>query len=469
MESKMQDEVLLERIRQAYSEPLVDFADKQSCEDWSTKRAGVDKSHTPLFTFIMCVYNDMSLFSHAVSSLLQQDFQDWELLIMDNSDSNSDAWSCVENAVSADGRIHGVRSEQNVGWAKGMALLLEEAKGEYVTFLSADDCVLPEALTQVARAAQDGKPDIVWVGNAWVFRKQAGDTELLESQIPECQPYQGGARAKFIVSLLENTYYNAMFHYTRRQFLQENGIDFFSPYYGDCASMTKALCVAERMNLCAEPVYLLTTNTSQTAGYYIWDSGRNVFGKQWELLRQVFEKEDYCDSQKVSYVAARIYDNLVGNIGLLCAGRCRNVYMNPLEKNVEEIVRHLEELLGDRNVKELLSMADATKFAMFLKELGNISGLPDMDLLAHSDSWVYPLLCLAVLGDTLSAEKRLEYVIKLLLDENNTDCIGYPLFEPLLNACTDEVLGANMPKLEAILDKYEKHLLQLQGTFLGKL
>ena len=249
----------------------------------------------------------------------------------------------------------------------------------------------------------------------------------------------------------------------------DNGIDFFSPYYGDCASMTKALCVAESMCACAEPVYLLTTNTSQTAGHYIWDSGRTVFGRQWELLRQVFAEEDYGNSQKVYYVAARIYDNLVGNIGLLCAGRCRDVYMNPLEKKAEEIIGHLEETLEDANVKELLSMADAGKFAMLLGELGKLSAKPDVNLLSFEGNWSYPLLCLAVQGDVLSARERLDYVVTLLLADKNTNCIGYPLFEPLLNECTDEVLGAYMPKLEAVLDKYEKYVLDLKGSILGRL
>lgn len=465
----MQDDNLLERITQAYTESLVDFTDKQSCVCWKKRRGDMDNGMSPLFTFIMCVYNDTSLFSQAVSSLLRQDFQNWELLILDNSDANPDAWLCIENATSADDRIYGVRSQQNVGWAKGMALLLEKAKGEYVTFLSADDCVLPGTLTQVAHLAQEGIPDIIWVGNAWVLKESGKDIELLETQIPEEFSYQGGTHAEMIVRVMENTYYNAMFHYSRRQFLFDNGIDFFSPYYGDCAGMTKALCAAESMRVCAEPVYLLTTNTSQTAGYYIWDSGRTVFGRQWELLRQVFAEEGYRNSKKVYYVAARIYDNLVGNIGLLCSGRCRDKYMNPLEKTTEEIIGHLEETLEDANVKELLSMADAGKFTMFLGELGKLSTRPDVNLASFSGCWSYPLLCLAVLGDTLSSRERLDYVVRLLLAEKNTNCIGYPLFEPLLNECTDEVLGAYMPKLEAVLDKYEAYILDLQGTFLGML
>lgn len=465
----MQDDNLSKRITQAYTESLVDFTDKQSCFNWKEERGGMDNGMSPLFTFIMCVYNDMSLFSQAVSSLLRQDFKNWELLILDNSDTNPDAWLCIENAMLADERIHGVRSQKNVGWAKGMALLLDEAKGEYVTFLSADDCVLPGALMQVAHLAQGGSPDIIWVGNAWVLREPGKGTRILEIQIPEEFSYQGGSRAEAIIRVMEHTYYNSMFHYSRRQFLQDNGIDFFSPYYGDCVGMTKALCAAESMCACAEPVYLLTTNTSQTAGHYIWDSGRMVFGRQWDLLRQVFSEEDYRNSQKVYYAAARIYDNLVGNIGLLCVGRCRDVYMNPLEKTTEEIISHLEETLEDANVKELLSMADAGKFAMLLGELGRLSAQPDVNLLSFDGNWSYPLLCLAVHGDVLTAQERLDYVVRLLLAEKNTNCIGYPLFEPLLNECTDEVLGAYMPKLEAVLDKYEKYVLELKGSFLGRL
>ena len=112
----------------------------------------MDCTKKPLITFAMCTYNDASLLTYSIESLLHQDFKDWELLVLDNSTTSEEPWRILSNYANYDSRIKLSRSEENVGWAKGMSLILEKASGKYATFLAADDFIEEDALSGLAKS-----------------------------------------------------------------------------------------------------------------------------------------------------------------------------------------------------------------------------------------------------------------------------------------------------------------------------
>lgn len=104
------------------------------------------------FSVFMCVYNHTELLQQAINSVLQQSEPSFELLILDNSDHNREkSWQLLTENSKQDLRIRIFQSGENVGWAKGASILLEKAQGKYMTFLAADDFLLPEALAEVKK------------------------------------------------------------------------------------------------------------------------------------------------------------------------------------------------------------------------------------------------------------------------------------------------------------------------------
>src|SRR5262249_39635918 len=92
--------------------------------------------HDPLVSFIVPCYNLGHLLTNCVQSILCQDFEDFEVLIMDNCSTDGTA----EIAQSFnDPRVKHIRNASNLGhirnFNKGMTL----ARGEYVWLVSADD------------------------------------------------------------------------------------------------------------------------------------------------------------------------------------------------------------------------------------------------------------------------------------------------------------------------------------------
>jgi glycosyltransferase involved in cell wall biosynthesis len=69
---------------------------------------------TPILTIGLPVYNGEAYLSKAIRSLLDQDFEDFELIISDNASNDRTEVICKE-AAAQDSRIRYVRSDQNRG------------------------------------------------------------------------------------------------------------------------------------------------------------------------------------------------------------------------------------------------------------------------------------------------------------------------------------------------------------------
>lgn len=109
-------------------------------------------SDRPLFSVIMANYNNSEFIESAVKSLVEQTYDRWELIIVDDCSSDKSV-EMIENLI----RKHPGRSirfevnSQNsgVGYTKGRCVDL--AKGELVGILDPDDELTPEALEKMVQ------------------------------------------------------------------------------------------------------------------------------------------------------------------------------------------------------------------------------------------------------------------------------------------------------------------------------
>lgn len=92
----------------------------------------------------MPAFNAEDFIGEAISSILKQDHLDWELLIL-NDASSDNTESIVESFT--DTRINYFKYEKNEGYLKSSNRLFELAKGDFITFLDADDTCAPDRLS----------------------------------------------------------------------------------------------------------------------------------------------------------------------------------------------------------------------------------------------------------------------------------------------------------------------------------
>ncbi|HEY4124800.1 MAG TPA: glycosyltransferase family A protein, partial [Rhizomicrobium sp.] len=110
---------------------------------------------SPIFSVVIPVFNRAHLLERALSSVLNQSFQDFEIIVVD--DGSKDDPERVVQAI-ADSRIRFVRQE-NMGGGAARNTGIDLAQGRYIAFLDSDDQFLPHHLKAV-KAMLDRGPGL---------------------------------------------------------------------------------------------------------------------------------------------------------------------------------------------------------------------------------------------------------------------------------------------------------------------
>lgn len=95
-----------------------------------------------LVSVVLPVYNGEQYLEEAILSILNQTFNDFELIII-NDGSTDTSLSIIEKYLKIDDRIV-VINQQNKGLARSLNIGLNAAKGEYIARMDADDVALPD-------------------------------------------------------------------------------------------------------------------------------------------------------------------------------------------------------------------------------------------------------------------------------------------------------------------------------------
>ena len=99
-----------------------------------------------LVSVVMPVHNAEKFIEDAIRSVMQQTYQNWELLVVDDASTDS-SMSIVDRLASEDSRIKHVSNDTPTGYpATPRNLAVNMAKGRYIAFLDSDDMWLPDKL-----------------------------------------------------------------------------------------------------------------------------------------------------------------------------------------------------------------------------------------------------------------------------------------------------------------------------------
>ncbi|NET30791.1 MAG: glycosyltransferase family 2 protein [Cyanothece sp. SIO1E1] len=101
----------------------------------------------PTISVVMTVYNTSSYLTNSVESILNQTFEDFEFIIVDDC-STDDSWSILSDYAKRDLRIILQRNQENLGPAQSSNKGLAIAKGEYIARFDSDDVSLPTRLQE---------------------------------------------------------------------------------------------------------------------------------------------------------------------------------------------------------------------------------------------------------------------------------------------------------------------------------
>ena len=112
---------------------------------------------TPKVSVIIPTYNRAHLVGRAIRSVLNQTYQDFEIIVVDDGSTDN-----TEEVVKSfnDPRIRYIRHEENKGAAAARNTGIKAAKGKFIAFQDSDDEWLPKKLEKQMEAFDNASPKV---------------------------------------------------------------------------------------------------------------------------------------------------------------------------------------------------------------------------------------------------------------------------------------------------------------------
>lgn len=231
-------------------------------------------SHKPKISILMSVYNSSNVLKHSINSILNQDFRNFEFLIM-NDGSTDDSYEILHNYSKLDQRIQIFHNSTNLGLTKSLNFLFKKSTGKFIARQDADDVSLTSRLSRQLKILESQNYDIS------VTRAINKNSKKLIPNISFWVP-------KKILFKYKNPYIHGTLVARRKVFEKVNGYDEKFYYSQDYKFFSDCYKQNFKIKYLNEPLYILNTKGNISSQKY-------------------FEQKKFADLVKSEY---KIYENL---------------------------------------------------------------------------------------------------------------------------------------------------------------
>ncbi len=153
----------------------------------------------PIFSIIIPAYNVSETICRAVSSVTDQNFQSYELIIVDDGSTDDTLKICQKIALE-NPKIK-IFSKPNGGVSSARNYGLDHAVGKYVMFIDADDTMCPDSIDAIYKIIKKtNNPDLILCDVKTNYLKSENDTQL------KIENYQQPFSTKFSALLFSEKY-----------------------------------------------------------------------------------------------------------------------------------------------------------------------------------------------------------------------------------------------------------------------
>lgn len=152
---------------------------------------------TPTVSVIMPVWNGARYLNEAVQSILDQNFKDFELIIVDDA-STDETSEILKNLSEIDSRITVIRNEKNIQLPASLNVGFRHSKGFWLTWTSDDNIMEKDCLEILTESVKTREAKFVFTDykiinseGAFVKISKTGPVEdiLIENTIGACFLY----------------------------------------------------------------------------------------------------------------------------------------------------------------------------------------------------------------------------------------------------------------------------------------
>lgn len=193
------------------------------------------------FSVIISAYNVEDYIERAINSVLNQDFEDYEILVVEDKSTDN----TLEKIMKYEGKIKIIKNNVNKGLGAVRNIGIENSVGEYIVHLDGDDTLYNEStLKDIDKVIGNDKPDIVFFG----FQELNGEVNRLRIATKENSTKEARLICDAAFSVPSKCW--------RREFLIEKDIKFIEDiYYEDMIYSMKAVTLANETKYGEFPIF----------------------------------------------------------------------------------------------------------------------------------------------------------------------------------------------------------------------
>ena len=256
---------------------------------------GEEELMRPMVSIIVPIYNAEQYLRRCVDSILNQEYTDFELLLVNDGSTDASGDICEEYG-DQDPRVIVIQKE-NTGVSDSRNRALDRARGKYLQFLDSDDWITPDATRLFVRAAEEYGCDMVISD----FYRVVGERLSTKGDIEE----EGVlTREEFAAHMMENPadfYYGVLWNKLyRRDIVEEHNLrmDTDINWCEDFMFNLEYIRYAKVFYALHAPIYYYVKRKGSLASQGINISKTvkmklNVFEYYNNFYKHVLEEEDY--------------------------------------------------------------------------------------------------------------------------------------------------------------------------------
>jgi glycosyltransferase involved in cell wall biosynthesis len=126
------------------------------------------------FSIVICTYNDGKYLTKAITSVLQQSYPHWELIVVD--DGSKDETYRILSTFINDPKVHTLHNNSNIGKAACLNRVLKLVESEWIMELDADDWLPSDSLEKINNAILELEEEVDFIyGNYVEWRERSRD------------------------------------------------------------------------------------------------------------------------------------------------------------------------------------------------------------------------------------------------------------------------------------------------------
>ncbi len=124
-------------------------------------------SNEALVSIVMPAYNCEKYIEGAINSVLNQTYQNWELIVIDDGSKDKTGY-IIKELENKDSRIKFIKNEKNMGVSATRNRGISIASSEWIAFLDSDDMWEESKLEKQIKVAEEKAAEFLFTGSSFI-------------------------------------------------------------------------------------------------------------------------------------------------------------------------------------------------------------------------------------------------------------------------------------------------------------